>query len=176
MRIDEFTSAEEQLALWKLVSDNVWQAISTQAEQERRANAEKAARAKVKRGKRGSKGLSIPRVPTPPSPTKPQPKAQPNATPVANKQQPMVGAKQASTQTQPLPLPVTATPPQQKTTPPTAFTPQVGGGKVQAQQQKTTLQPTPQLQRAPLSPLQSRNKTQKVGDLRRNIALQKKLG
>ena len=30
MRIDEFASAEEQLALWRLVNDNVWQAIDAQ--------------------------------------------------------------------------------------------------------------------------------------------------
>ncbi len=50
--LNEVASAEEQLALWKLVSDSVWQAIATQAEQERRATAEKAARSKAKRGKR----------------------------------------------------------------------------------------------------------------------------
>ncbi len=37
MRINEITSAEEQLALWRLVSDNVWQAINSQVEQERSA-------------------------------------------------------------------------------------------------------------------------------------------
>ena len=36
MRINEFANAEEQLALWKLVSDNMWQALSTQAEQQAR--------------------------------------------------------------------------------------------------------------------------------------------
>ena len=34
MRIDEFASAEEQMALWKLVNDNVWQAIETQRQQQ----------------------------------------------------------------------------------------------------------------------------------------------
>ena len=53
IRIDEIASAEEQLGLWRLVSDNIWQAIATQAEQERRARAEKAAIAKSKRSKRG---------------------------------------------------------------------------------------------------------------------------
>ncbi len=77
MRIDEIASAEEQLALWKLVSDNVWQAIATQAEQERRARAEKAALNKSKRGKRsGGRAASAnpiaPKVvPTPPKPTQP---------------------------------------------------------------------------------------------------------
>lgn len=30
MRIDEFASAEEQMALWRLVNDKVWQAIDAQ--------------------------------------------------------------------------------------------------------------------------------------------------
>lgn len=72
MRIDEFASAEEQLALWKLVSDNVWTAIATQAEQERRAKAEKAARSKPKRGRRsGSPRAAKPTAPKPPVPPKP---------------------------------------------------------------------------------------------------------
>jgi hypothetical protein len=29
MRIDEIASAEEQMALWRLINDNVWQAIET---------------------------------------------------------------------------------------------------------------------------------------------------
>jgi hypothetical protein len=69
VRIDEFASAEEQLALWKLVSDNVWSAIAAQAEQERRANAEKAARGKSKRGMR----KSSPKVAKPPAPKAPIP-------------------------------------------------------------------------------------------------------
>lgn len=59
MRINEIASAEDQLGLWKLVSDNVWQAISTQAEQEARAKAEKAAAAKSKRSKRGGGRKSV---------------------------------------------------------------------------------------------------------------------
>lgn len=59
MRINEIASAEDQLGLWRLVSDNVWQAISTQAEQEARAKAEKAAAAKSKRAKRGGGRKSV---------------------------------------------------------------------------------------------------------------------
>jgi hypothetical protein len=58
MRIDEIASAEEQLALWKLISDNTWTAISQQAEAERRQRAEKAAQRKLKPktgGKRGGR-------------------------------------------------------------------------------------------------------------------------
>ena len=72
MRIDEIASAEEQLALWKLVSDNVWTAIAAQAEQERRAKAE---RSKLKRGKR----RSSPRAAKPIAHTVPPKPATPNA-------------------------------------------------------------------------------------------------
>ena len=61
MRIDEIASAEEQLALWKLVSDNVWSAIATQAEQERRARAEITARSKSKRVKRTGMRVASPK-------------------------------------------------------------------------------------------------------------------
>ena len=37
MRIVEIANAEEQLALWKLVNDNVWQAIETQRQQQAQA-------------------------------------------------------------------------------------------------------------------------------------------
>lgn len=35
MRLFEFTDANEQLALWKLISDSVWAAIASQADTER---------------------------------------------------------------------------------------------------------------------------------------------
>ena len=37
MRIFEFSDANEQLALWKLISDSVWAAIASQADSERTA-------------------------------------------------------------------------------------------------------------------------------------------
>ena len=36
MRIFEFSDANEQLALWKLISDSVWAAIASQADSERK--------------------------------------------------------------------------------------------------------------------------------------------
>ena len=39
MRINEITNAKEQLALWKLVSDNIWQAIAVQAQQQKQTAA-----------------------------------------------------------------------------------------------------------------------------------------
>ena len=85
MRVVEIASAEDQLALWKLVSDNVWSAIAAQADQERRANAEKAARSKSKRGKRRSSPklakppASPPKAPLPLKPQDPKDKATPKA-------------------------------------------------------------------------------------------------
>lgn len=79
MRINEIASAEEQLALWKLISDNIWTAISQQAEAERVQSAARAAQTKLKPkkigGKRGGrKSLSSPpRFTPPPSPKKPPP-------------------------------------------------------------------------------------------------------
>lgn len=97
MRIDEFASAEEQLALWKLVSDNVWNAIATQAEQERRARAEKAARSKPKHGKRKSSPTAA--KPAPPKASTP---AKPTADTHSKAQQAAVAQQTANpTQVQP---------------------------------------------------------------------------
>jgi hypothetical protein len=48
MRMMEIASAEEQIALWKLINDNVWAAINQQArdEAERKAAAQRAAKLK----------------------------------------------------------------------------------------------------------------------------------
>ena len=50
MRFDEIANAEEQLALWKLVSDGIWSAISQQAKQQAQAKASKASQPKPKKG------------------------------------------------------------------------------------------------------------------------------
>ena len=78
MRINEIASAEEQLALWKLISDNIWTAISQQAEAEKRQRAEKAAQRRLKPKNGGRRGgrKSLPPPPhitPPPSPKKPPP-------------------------------------------------------------------------------------------------------
>ena len=44
MRLLEIASAEEQIALWRLVSDNVWAALQLQQDQEQRAAVSTAAR------------------------------------------------------------------------------------------------------------------------------------
>lgn len=59
MRLVEFASAEEQLALWKLVSDSVWQSIGLQAKQEQKQKAKRARMAKAKRPVRAK--LAVPK-------------------------------------------------------------------------------------------------------------------
>jgi len=103
MRLLEIASAEEQIALWRLVSDNIWAALQLQQDQQQRAAVDTVARAngtaakpapktpdktktKSKKG-RGSKNKAmknvlrsygrvpkLPRVPTPLTPTKPDAK------------------------------------------------------------------------------------------------------
>ena len=75
MKIVEFASAEEQLALWKLVSDNVWGAISQQAKAEAEQKASKKAQAK-KVPKRKGMGIPPPKFVAPP-PKLPTPKPNP---------------------------------------------------------------------------------------------------
>ena len=117
MRIDEFASAEEQLALWRLVNDNIWQAIETQRQQQAQAAQAKAAKAKLKprKGRKVGRGkLSIPMPPSPPSPKVPKakkPEASPNPQQAKpqNLQPPVQGQQIA--QRQPLAQPQTAAAP-----------------------------------------------------------------
>jgi len=93
MRINEIASAEDQMALWRLVSDSVWQAIETQRQQQAQEEQAKAAKAKLKpRGSRKAKGRSAAPMPSPkpPPPKKAQPpenpSTKPNPPPAANPQ------------------------------------------------------------------------------------------
>ena len=47
MRINEIASAEEQIALWKLISTNVWTALDTQQRQQAQQNVVKKSRSKT---------------------------------------------------------------------------------------------------------------------------------
>ena len=86
MRINEFANAEEQLALWKLISDGVWTAVRTQAEQQARANVEKAQQAKTKKRTSGkSKSTKAPYAPPPPP--LPEPKHPKQISPPPTQQQ-----------------------------------------------------------------------------------------
>jgi hypothetical protein len=82
MRIMEIANAEEQLALLRLIMDKTWDAVAVQAEQQKRADAERKAQTKLK--PRSRKPLSIPKAPSPPPLKKPKPPLtkQPTPTPI----------------------------------------------------------------------------------------------
>ena len=69
MRLTEFTSAEDTLAMWKMISDNTWAAIAQQAEEQAKQKAERAAARKStsKRGtgKSAAKPMPPKRLPPP---------------------------------------------------------------------------------------------------------------
>ena len=164
MRINEIASAEEQLALWKLISDNTWAAVTQQAEAERRQRAEKAAQRKLKPkigGKRGGrKSLPPPPHITPPPPPKKQ--APPQAKTEVGKQpsqQMGGGMKQPQATTANTQLP-DARPTQQKTV-----------GMAQQQPNATN----PQAAQQPLTPQQQRLKRKNMGYLAKNSAVTKRM-
>lgn len=96
MRLIEFANAEEQLALWKLINDNVWSAIHAQAQEQAKQLA--AQGYKKKSSKRVRKGGRVAVAPPPiklPPPKPPTPAAavaanptQQNVNPNANAQEP----------------------------------------------------------------------------------------
>ena len=165
MRINEIASAEEQLALWKLISDNTWTAVSQQAEAERRQRAEKAAQAKLKPkigGKRGGrKSLPPPPHITPPPPPKKQPPPQAKTEVGKQATQQMGGGMKQ-------PQPNTENPQQANAV-----------GMAQPQPNSTNPQAAnlQQLQatQQPLTPQQQRLQRQNVGVLAKNSAVAKRM-
>ena len=49
MRFNEIANADDQLALWRLISDNVWSAVMAQAKEQARLKAQAATTPKPKR-------------------------------------------------------------------------------------------------------------------------------
>jgi hypothetical protein len=49
MRFIEIANADDQLALWRLISDNVWSAVMAQAKEQARLKAQAAANPKPKK-------------------------------------------------------------------------------------------------------------------------------
>ncbi len=84
MRLLEIASAQEQMALWKLISDSVWAAINRQAKEEAERTAVGGARGKRVVGS-SPKASSPPAPPFKPAkpPASPQQKMQPKI-PVSN--------------------------------------------------------------------------------------------
>ena len=164
MRIFEIASAEEQLALWKLISDNIWTAVSQQAEAERRQRAEKAAQRKLKPkigGKRGGrKSLPPPPHITPPPPPKKQPPPQAKTEVGKQAAQQMGGGMKQPQANAATPQQPNALPTQQKAV-----------GMAQPEPNATN----PQAAQQPLTPQQQRLQRQNVGDLAKNSAVTKRL-
>lgn len=80
MRLLEIASAEEQIALFKLVSDSVWAALTTQQKQQAEERAAKQAAAKSKPRQSLRSKLALPKPmpiakPLPKKPTQPQQQA-----------------------------------------------------------------------------------------------------
>jgi len=74
MRFMEIANAEDQLALWRLISDNVWSSVMAQAKEQERLKAQAAATPKPKK--------IIPKKPPAPKPKPPSLKPPPAKSPV----------------------------------------------------------------------------------------------
>ena len=172
MRIFEIASAEEQLALWKLISDNIWTAVSQQAEAERRQRAEKAAQRKLKPkigGKRGGrKSLPPPPHITPPPPPKKPPPPQAKTELGKQPTQQMGGGMRQQQANADNPQQPNALPTQQKAV--GMAQPQPNAANPQAAHLQ---QPHPTQQ--PLTPQQMRLQRQNVGYLAKNSAVTKRV-
>ena len=72
VRLIEFASAEEQIALFKLITDKVWQSLADQKKQQEEQAAQQRRAAKVSGGSRGKRGVP----PKQPAMAPPQPKPQ----------------------------------------------------------------------------------------------------
>jgi hypothetical protein len=74
MRFFEFADAEAQLGLLRTIIDNTWTAIAKQAGEQKRAEVQRKANAKLKpRKRKGGMGKAIKKPLSPPPPTKPKP-------------------------------------------------------------------------------------------------------
>ena len=76
MRINEIASAEEQIDLWKLVSNNMWQALQQQQHKQQKRKAEAAAKKKATPKLKGG-ARSVRPIPSPPPPPLPPPNKAP---------------------------------------------------------------------------------------------------
>jgi hypothetical protein len=74
MRFTEIANPEDQLALWRLISDNVWSSVLAQAKQAAAQKAQAAAKPKPKKFKPKK---ALPKTPPPPKPKAPDPKPPP---------------------------------------------------------------------------------------------------
>ena len=87
MRLEEFANAQDQLDLWKLVSDAVWAGINTQRQQQEvqaKVATQSKAQPKTRAKRSGAKGSTAKpiKIPVPRAPPKPVPVSVPQQKPV----------------------------------------------------------------------------------------------
>ena len=172
MRINEFASAEEQLALWKLISDNIWISIKQQASIERQQRLEKLAQDKLKpkiRGDRVMRKSFTPtqQIKTPPPLKKSLPFQQKPIPPIQTS--PKITGPRKNSISKPTNLQVTNPLPKQQRT--------VGIAQQQrkfANPQSTNLQQQAPLQQL-LIPNQNRQNHQNIALLTKNNAVSKRI-
>ena len=72
MKLEEFASAQDQLDLWKLVSDAVWAGINTQRQQQDQMAAQSKAQPNTRAKRAGAKGSKVKpiKIPVPRAPPK----------------------------------------------------------------------------------------------------------
>ena len=103
MRFTEIANPEDQLALWRLISDNVWSAVAAQARELARQKAQAAATSpKVKKPKPKK---AVPKPIQPPKPKAPAPRAKSPAHKPHPAVRPMNQQVRAVTPSPPPPLP-----------------------------------------------------------------------
>lgn len=78
MRFNEIANADDQLALWRLISDNVWSAVMAQAKEQERQQAALQAKAAVAPKPKPKKIKSPMPLPKKPPAPKPYPTAPPS--------------------------------------------------------------------------------------------------
>ncbi|TRV26110.1 MAG: hypothetical protein EWV88_06840 [Microcystis wesenbergii Mw_MB_S_20031200_S109D] len=124
MRFYEFADAEAQLGLLRTIIDNTWSAIAQQAEEQKKAEAERKAKARVAKGSKKGAKKAGPRMPSislpPPQPLKDPPTSQP---PQASNKVPHNGVASATA----------ATLSNQKSAPNASTTPTPQQGSINAQ-------------------------------------------
>jgi hypothetical protein len=76
VRLIEFASAEEQIALFKLITDKVWQSLADQKKQQEEQAAQQRRAAKVSGGSRGKRGVPPKQPAAAMAPPQPKPQAQ----------------------------------------------------------------------------------------------------
>lgn len=82
MRFTEIANAEDQLALWRLISDNVWSVVLAQTREQERQKAQAASRPKKAKPRK-----TAPKPPAPPKPKVQAPKPPPISSPVPRQAQ-----------------------------------------------------------------------------------------